>query len=136
MDYYEISKKTIGHLYSAYSSLDQSPLDPALRSLVELSVAQINGCAFCCQTHHDQCLKNGVEAKKLIELAGWQSSTLFADKERLALQYAKSLTQLECHDFEMHELQNTFNEAELVDLTACISIMNALTRIAISLKNL
>jgi len=48
-----------------YAALDRrsSPLPPALRSLVQVRVSQINWCAFCVDLNAATCLKRGITEK-------------------------------------------------------------------------
>ena len=74
MNYAEISKYTISCIYKSYESLDESPLDKALRALIELRVSQINGCSYCCNLHIADARKNNVSQKKLDLLPIYLSS--------------------------------------------------------------
>ncbi|MDC0534345.1 carboxymuconolactone decarboxylase family protein [Francisellaceae bacterium] len=136
MDYAQISKDTISLLHKSYNSLDQSPLNQGLRSIIELRVSQLNGCAYCCELHSNGARKQQVPQKKLDALPAWETSALFSDIEKIALDWAECLT-LSCKDSESikPELTKYFSDREVVDLTACVSLMNALNRMAISLKD-
>lgn len=135
MNYAEISKDTVSFLHKSYASLKNSPLNPPLRALVELRVSQINGCAYCCGIHSQEARRVGVEQEKLDALTGWSNSNLFTEEEVAALEWAEAITFMEGGLADKREsLLEHFSEREVVDLTAAISIMNALNRMAISLK--
>lgn len=136
MNYAEISKETVDFLYKSRASLSKSPLSPSLRILAELRVSQINGCAYCCSLHTDEARKLGVQQEKLDILTAWHNSTSFSEEERLVLQWVEAVTFIENDIEEIKEqLRQNYSEREIVDLTACIGIMNALNRIVISLKD-
>lgn len=136
MNYAQISKETIDSLYQSYQSLKNSPLDASIRVLVELRVSQINGCAYCCSLHMKEARKAGIPQEKLDVLPGWSNSTVFNEKEQAALLWCESVTYLENDAKELKELMAShFSEREIVDLTASVAIMNALTRLAITLKD-
>ena len=63
-----------------YRSLDRagSPLDPVLRSLVQVRVSQINWCAFCVDINSATLLKRGVDEAKLAELSRYETSERFS----------------------------------------------------------
>ncbi|MBS0625674.1 MAG: carboxymuconolactone decarboxylase family protein [Verrucomicrobia bacterium] len=135
MNYAEISKDTVSFLHKSYASLQNSPLNPPLRALVELRVSQINGCAYCCGLHSQEARKLGIEQEKLDALIGWSNSSLFTEEEVVALEWAEAITFMESGLAEKREaLVEHFSDREIVDLTAAIAIMNALNRMAISLK--
>jgi alkylhydroperoxidase family enzyme len=60
------------------------------------------------------------------------------EKEVVALNWCESITRgfFEKIDEIKDEMLKHFSEREVVDITSCISIMNALNRIAISLRTL
>lgn len=139
MHYEEISKHTMSCIYKSYESLDNSPLDKGLRALIELRVSQINGCFYCCNLHLVDARKNNVPQKKLDLLPIWFSTKeVFSEKEVIALKWCESITYgfFEKIDEIKYDILRCFSEREIVDITICISIMNALNRIAISLKTL
>ena len=135
MDYTEISKATISHLYKSYNSLNNSPLSQEIRMLVEVRASQINGCAYCCKFHSDEARKANIGQEKLDVLAAWENSTVFSDKERAALNWCELVTHAKPGDDQAKKwLEKHLSEREIVDLTACIAVINALNRIAICLR--
>ena len=136
MNYAEISKETISFLYQSRASLNKSPLNAAIRILAELRVSQINGCAYCCRLHTDEARKLGMQQEKLDILPAWRNSLSFTDEERVVLQWVESVTYLDKDLEEIKErLGKIYSEREIVDLTVCIGIMNALNRIVIALRD-
>jgi AhpD family alkylhydroperoxidase len=136
MNYAVISKETFDLLYKSRASLSNSPLDPAIRTLAELRVSQINECAYCCRLHTEEAQKIGVNQGKLDSLFAWQNSVSFSEKEKAALQWVESVTLLDKNLGQARKhLLTLYSERECVDLTACIGIMNALNRIVISLRD-
>lgn len=135
MNYAEISKETISILEQCSASLNNSTLNQAIRVLVELRVSQMNGCAYCCSLHSEEARKLNISQEKLDLLTVWYTSQSFSNEERAALQWCESVTRLE-KDLEKirEQLFDYYTERQIVDLTACIAIMNAWNRIAVSLK--
>ncbi len=136
MDYPKISKETMSHLYAGYKSLSDSPLCQKLRALIELKVSQINGCDYCCQLHHSEAVKLGIDEDKIQNLCHVHQSHHFTPAEKEALIWAENLTKLNSPPrVETTNLASYFSEREIVDLTICISLMNAFNRLAISMNN-
>lgn len=141
MNYVKFSKTTVPLIYKAYASLGDSALNEGLRSLLELRVSQINGCSYCCTLHTNEAQKNGISQKKLDMLPTWYSSKgngVFSDKELVSLRWCEAVTHCGLTDIEgiKKEMLNFFSKEELVEITSSIALMNALNRMAISLKNL
>jgi len=136
MDYEKISQETVTNLYRTYHSLKKSPLNATIRSLLELRISQINGCEYCCEVHTQDAKKAQVTQEKIDALVNWQSSQVFSDAERAALKTSEDLTILrEDVTHVVGTLSNHFSERECVDIILCISVMNALNRIAMSLRD-
>ncbi len=136
MNYAEISKETINFLYQSRESLNKSPLNAAIRILAELRVSQINGCAYCCRLHTNEARKLGISQEKLDLLPAWHNSTLFTSEEKIVLQWVEATTHLDQDLSQVKQkLSQIYSERQIVDLTACIGIMNALNRIVISLRD-
>ncbi|HJV18259.1 MAG TPA: carboxymuconolactone decarboxylase family protein [Sediminibacterium sp.] len=134
MNYKEIAKKTIGHLYQSHNSIRQSGIDTSLVALAELRVSQINGCAYCCHFHSGELRDMGIVQDLLDKLPGWKHSMIFNRKQVLTLKLAESISLLDNNtEVILEDMKNDFTEKEVVELTASIALMNALNRLRISL---
>lgn len=73
--------------------------------------------------------------EKLDSLPSWDTSDFFTGEEKVVLRWVESVTRLDENLQELREhLSEIYSERQIVDLTACIGIMNALNRIVISLR--
>lgn len=68
--------------------------DPKLMELVKVRVSQINGCVHCLHMHRQDALKQGETEERVLLLSAWRKSQLYSDRERAALAWAKSLTNI------------------------------------------
>ena len=77
-----------------YGVIDRkkSPVDPVLRSLVTVRVSQINWCHFCVDINSATLADRAGSMDKVEQLEQWRDSSLFDDKERVALEYAEAVT--------------------------------------------
>jgi AhpD family alkylhydroperoxidase len=111
-----------------YGAIDRgsSPLAPPLRSLLTVRVSQINHCRFCIDINAATLLKHGVGEAKLWALEGWRRSTLFDERERVALEYAEAMTisDLEVSEELMARVKQQFDDDAIVELTALIAFQN------------
>src|SRR4249920_1479429 len=81
-------------MQAMYRALDRkaSALEPALRSLVQVRVSQVNGCEFCVDLNSSVGAERGLATAKLQALETFESSPLFAEREKAALAYADTVT--------------------------------------------
>jgi AhpD family alkylhydroperoxidase len=111
-----------------YGVLDRksSPIDPALRSLVQVRVSQVNGCGFCIDINSASGLKRGVDQDKLAALPRFAESSAFTGREKAALRYAEAVTDSNRRTDAalFHELRRHFDDDEIVELTALIAYQN------------
>jgi uncharacterized peroxidase-related enzyme len=110
-------------------------VDRALVDLIFLRVSQINGCVYCVDQHWRDALKAGDDARKINSIVVWRESPFFSDRERAALAWAESLTQVATTgvpDADYALAKSQFSEKEIADLTVVIALMNAMNRIGVS----
>ena len=111
-----------------YGALDRrsSPIDPDLRALILVRVAQINCCSFCIDINSATCLKRGISEQKLAALPQFAESPLFDAREKLALRYAEAMTDRNRRGDPaiVATLQQHFSDDAIIELTALIAYQN------------
>lgn len=111
-----------------YRCIDRkgSPLAPSLRSLINVKVSQINHCDFCVDISSALLQKQGVTLDKISALPDFISSSLFSEKEKVALQYAEAVTKYDLivTDDLFGRLKKFFDDDEIVELTGLIGYQN------------
>ena len=114
----------------------KSGLPARLIDLVFLRVSQINGCAYCIDSHSRDLLNGGLPVEHLMLVAVWrEAGSLFSEEEKSALAWAEAVTRLGDHGVPpaaFEAVAAVFDEKPLADLTIAIGLMNAYNRIAIS----
>jgi len=111
-----------------YRALDRksSPIDPALRSLVQVRVSQINGCDFCVDLNSFFGLGRGVAEDKLRAVPQFEDSPLFSEREKAALAYAEAVTRsdLRVDAGLVSRLRRHFDDQAVVELAALVAYQN------------
>ena len=111
-----------------YRTLDRagSPIEPGLRSLVQVRISQINWCAFCVDLNGAAALERAVAPEKLAALPHFASSPLYTERERAALAFAEALTDpaLRVDDACFARLRAHFNEQAVLELAALAAFQN------------
>jgi AhpD family alkylhydroperoxidase len=113
-------------------------LEQSLIELVDMRASQINGCAFCLDMHSKDARRNGETEQRLYLLNGWRDSPLYTDRERAALAWTEALTLVaETHapDDVYDQVRAQFGEAELVNLTTLIGLINLWNRMMIGFRS-
>lgn len=120
--------KVFAALSLLYGALDRpgSPIEPALRSLLTVRVSQINWCAFCVDINAATGLRRGITEEQFDELASFEQSSKFDERQKAALAYAEAMTRsdVDVDDILMERLRAHFNDDDLIELTALIAFQN------------
>lgn len=117
--------------------IGQCGLPESLVELVKIRISQINNCAFCLQLHSTEARAKGEIEQRIYLLTAWRESSLYSASEKAALEWAESLTlvsQLQISDDLFVRTRLHFNDRELADLTALISLVNSWNRFATVFK--
>jgi AhpD family alkylhydroperoxidase len=133
LEYWSILPQEYKALFAVLLKL-KAGVNERLWNLLFLRVSQINGCAFCVDTHGMEALQEGESPRRLNALAVWREAPLYSEPERAALAWAERLTKVSepgLFDEIYLALKAHFSDQEIVALTFGISLMNALNRVAI-----
>jgi AhpD family alkylhydroperoxidase len=117
--------------------LRQCGLEESLINLVCLRASQINGCAYCLDMHWKDLRAAGEGEQGLYGLDAWEESPYYSDRERAALAWTDSVTNIrEGHvpDEVYEQVQKSFSEKELADLTLAIAAINGWNRLNIAAR--
>jgi len=101
-------------------------VDARIRNLVELKGAQMIGCEFCVDLGSQICRNSGFSDSELLALPRYQSSDLFTEREKAALDYTVGVmrTPVEVTDEVFARLQEHFSDTQIVEITALLTLVN------------
>ncbi|MEV1044688.1 carboxymuconolactone decarboxylase family protein [Streptomyces sp. NPDC049916] len=126
-------------VYKAMIRLDiaaRKGLDPVLVELVKIRASQLNRCAFCLDMHTKDALAAGESAERIVQLSAWEESRHFyTERELAALALTEAVTVL-TDGFVPDEVYAAaaehFEETELAQLVAAITVINAWNRFGVT----
>ncbi|MEU6239691.1 carboxymuconolactone decarboxylase family protein [Streptomyces sp. NPDC047024] len=128
-------------VYKAMVRLDiaaRQGLDPRLLELVKIRASQLNHCAFCLDMHTKDALAAGETVERIVQLSAWDESRHFyTEKEAAALELTEAVTVLTegfVPDEVYERAAKQFEEAELAQLIAAITVINAWNRFAVTTR--
>ena len=127
--------------YKAMDSLDElvsaSPVEPWYKEMIRIRASQINGCAYCLNSHTGDALKLGVDFRKINLLAAWRKApNVFNEEERLIIRMTEELTlihQQGLSDAIYEKAIVLFGEEKTAQLMMVIITINAWNRIGVGL---
>ncbi|WP_369364888.1 carboxymuconolactone decarboxylase family protein [Streptomyces sp. CG4] len=138
-------------VYKAMIRLDAAArqgLDPALYELVKIRASQLNRCALCLDMHTKDALAAGETVQRIVQLSAWEESKHFyTAKELAAIELTEAITVLTggtsqafgsgggfVPDEVYERAAEHFEEAELAQLIAGITVINAWNRFGVTTR--
>ncbi|MFI6015434.1 carboxymuconolactone decarboxylase family protein [Streptomyces sp. NPDC051243] len=128
-------------VYKAMIRLDAAArkgLEPTLYELVKIRASQLNHCAFCLDMHTKDALAAGESVERIVQLAAWEESAHFyTPKELAAIELTEAVTVLTdgfVPDAVYERAAGHFEEAELAQLIAAITVINAWNRFGVTCR--
>jgi alkylhydroperoxidase family enzyme len=101
-------------------------VDERTKNLCELKGAQLIGCEYCVDLGSQICRNSGLSDDELLALVHYQDSELFTDREKAALDYTVAVmrTPVEVTDELFKRMGSFFDDKQLVELTAHLTVVN------------
>lgn len=137
LDYYSIAPEALQIMLKFEEYNKSTNLEPTLLELVKIRASQINGCAFCLNMHTKDARKKGETEQRIYCLNAWRETSLYTEKERVALQLTEAITEISKNhisDELYNETREFFSEKDFVDLVYAINTINSWNRLAITMK--
>jgi len=135
INYPKVAPGVFEAMFGISNYLRKCGLEESLINLVCLRASQINGCAYCLDMHWKDLRAAGEGEQRLYGLDAWEESPYYSDRERAALAWTESVTNIqEGHvPHEVYEqVRKVFSEKELADLTLAVTAINGWNRLNIA----
>lgn len=113
-------------------------MDAKLYELVKIRASQLNHCAFCLDMHTKDALAAGESVERIVQLSAWEESRHFyTEKELAAIELTEAVTVLTdgfVPDEVYEKAAKHFDEPELAQLIAAITVINAWNRFGVTTR--
>jgi len=126
----------VPHVNKAMNALDaaahETLLESGLLHLVRARASQLNGCAYCVDTHARDALAEGDDARRVFALPVWRDTPFFTPRERAALELIEAMTRLTeapVSDETFARASEHFTDVELAELFWAVTVINAWNRL-------
>ena len=137
IDYIKAAPGARDALLHVSEYLHESGIEESLLGLVFLRASQINGCAFCIDMHWKDLRAMGESEEALYMLNAWREAPGYTERERAALAWTEAVTSItegRVPDEVYQAARKQFGDAELVDLTLAIGVINTWNRLSIAFR--
>jgi AhpD family alkylhydroperoxidase len=137
VDYQKLLPAGVQAMVALERAARSSTLEPTLLELVRIRASQINGCAYCLALHNRDARARGEHQTRLDTVAAWREAPFFTDRERAALAWCETLTELArvgAPDEVFTEVKAAFSGQEIAALTIAVVAINGWNRLAVGLR--
>lgn len=126
--------------YDAMDSLDKfvenSSIDRLHREFIKIRASQINGCAYCVDSHSHDALELGESLQKILLISAWrEAKNIFSEEERLLFRMTEEITLIHQHgliDDTYQKAIQVFGEEKTAQIIMAIVTINAWNRIGVA----
>ena len=95
LDYMKASPEAYKAMVQMEGVVRRSGIDLKLLELIKIRASQLNGCAFCIDMHTKDARFKGESEQRIYALDAWRETPFYTDKERAALAWTESLTNIQ-----------------------------------------
>jgi len=137
IDYATAAPEAVKVMAGVERYVRRSGLPHALLHLVKLRASYMNGCAYCVDMHTKDARLAGETEQRLYAVPVWRETPFFSARERAALAWTEAVTEMGedgVPDVLFDEASAHFDEAELVDLTLAVIVINGWNRLAVTFR--
>ena len=120
---------------AAVADLAKAGVEQGLVEMIRLRASQVNGCAYCVDTHSADARAAGVSTQRVDLLSVWEDSPLYTAEERAALALTDAVTRLaESHAPQpvVTEALKILGEAKTAAILGLIVSINAWNEIGVT----
>ncbi len=128
--------------YKAMSALDkygsESAIDKLQREMIKIRASQINGCAYCVNSHTKSARALGETEQRIYLMSVWrEAGDTFTEEEKLLLEMTEEITLIHkagLSDRLYGKALELFGEEKTAQVIMAIITINAWNRIGVSLN--
>jgi len=116
--------------------VDETSIDKLYREIIKIRASQINGCAYCVDSHSHDAMRLGASMQKVLLISAWREArNIFSDEERLLLRMTEEITLIHQHGLSAETYQKAievFGEEKTAQIIMAIIAINAWNRIGVA----
>ena len=137
IDYARVAPEAYQAQLAMEAYVRRCSIERPLVELVKLRASYLNGCAYCIDMHTKDARAAGETEQRLYAVPVWRETPFFTPRERAALAWTEAVTEVGrtgVPDETYDALRAHFSEAEIVDLTMAVIVINGWNRLAVAFR--
>ncbi|MEW7292284.1 carboxymuconolactone decarboxylase family protein [Aquimarina sp. 2304DJ70-9] len=128
----EINPNAYKPIFELYNTIKKSSLTTTEFSLIQIRASQINGCAYCIQSHIKEAIEQGEKQYRIHALLAWRESPFFTKEEHIILEMTEQITHISedgLHQELYEDAITLFGKEKVSDIIMAICCINVWNRI-------
>ncbi len=125
-----------GPLIELDKMLAHSGLTPIQREMIKIRASQINGCAYCINSHTKDALKYGETTQRIFVMSAWREApNLFNETEQVILELTEQVTLIANHGVTnelFDKAVKIFGEETTANIILSIVSINSWNRLGVA----
>ena len=118
--------------------VDKSSISPLHKELIKIRASQINGCAYCVNSHTNDARKIGETDQRMLLINVWrEAGDNFSEEEKLLFEMTEEITLIHQHGLSDRLYEKSiqlFGELKTAEIIMAITTINAWNRIGVGLN--
>jgi AhpD family alkylhydroperoxidase len=119
------------------SYVEKADINPLHKELIKIRASQINGCAYCLNSHSKDARKLGETEQRIYVLSAWrEAKNLFSEEEQAILALTEEITRISEHGVSeevFNKAIELFGEQKTAQIYMAVITINAWNRIGVGL---
>ncbi len=128
----EVNPNAYKPVFDLYNSIKDSSLTSSEFSLIQIKASQINGCAYCIQSHIKEAVEQEEKQYRIHALTAWKESPFFTKEEQVILEITEQVTNISIDGLDEELYQKAiklFGNKKVSDIIMAICCINVWNRI-------
>jgi AhpD family alkylhydroperoxidase len=132
----EVSPNALKAMVGLEIYLSQASISKTTKELIKIRASQINGCAYCINTHTQDAIKNGETSQRIFLLNVWrETEDIFTEEEKVVLAITEEITLIHQNGLSDETYSNAlqfFSETQMADIITAVITINLWNRVVLS----
>ncbi|SEW06552.1 alkylhydroperoxidase AhpD family core domain-containing protein [Chryseobacterium wanjuense] len=132
----EVSPNALKAMVGLEIYLSQASISKTTKELIKIRASQINGCAYCINTHTQDAIKNGETSQRIFLLNVWrETEDIFTEEEKVVLAITEEITLIHQNGLSDETYSNAlqfFSETQIADIITAVITINLWNRVVLS----
>jgi len=132
----EVAPNALKAMVGLEMYLSEVSISNTTKELIKIRASQINGCAYCINTHTADAIKNGETNQRIFLLNAWrETEDIFTEEEKVVLTITEEITLIHQNGLSDDTYSNAlqfFTETQIADIITAVITINLWNRVVLS----